>query len=89
MSDDYSEAQHFEAMREASKSKRRSNRENSARILREKGVEFEERNNAAHLIIIDHGKPFADLWPGTGLWRLRSDATRGRGIAGLLGRLGK
>ena len=57
---------------EESALRRAANRENSARILREKGIAFEERNAGAHLIVkAKRGFTFADFWPGTGLFIAR------------------
>lgn len=72
----------FNEMRARSKEKRASNRENSAQILRGLGIEFEAKNNDAHLII-HHGKVCVDFWPGTGKWKVR-DGKYGRGVFQLI-----
>lgn len=71
----------FVFLREESMRKRAANRENSARILREKGIPFEEKSAGVHLILkARDGEPFADFWPGTGLWIIRATQRRGRGV---------
>lgn len=76
----------FAGMREESARKRASNRENARQILFTNRVVFDERNGGAHLIVKRDDAPFADFWPGTGLWitRDRDRRIRGRGIFQLL-----
>jgi hypothetical protein len=83
MSDDYDMAATFDAMHEASKAKRARNREASARLLREAGIGFEERNGGAHLIVAGR----YDFWPGTGLWMARGEKTKRRGVKELIARI--
>lgn len=76
----------FNAMKKASQEKRASNRQSSADILKERGIAFEAKNMAAHLIVRHAGK-VVDFWPGTGKWIDRAFAQRvgkGRGVFSLL-----
>lgn len=77
----------FAAMREESKIKRATNRENSAEILKRWGVPFESKNNGAHLIVDWYGK-MVDFWPGTGKFICRNGQYSGRGVFRMLGYLG-
>ena len=76
-----------QAMRERSQERRAGNRESSAELLRERGIAFEEKNHGAHLIV-RHGGKVADLWPGTGKYRVRGVEQYRRGVFGLLRDLG-
>jgi hypothetical protein len=71
------------AHRELSKQKRASNREESARILREAGLTFTTKNEGAHLVVVRLAV-VVDFWPGTGLWISRNPAKRGRGVQPLI-----
>lgn len=60
--------------------KRTTNRRSSARVLRDAGIAFEEKNAGAHLIV-RHGDHVVDFWPGTGLWIDRATpGERRRGV---------
>lgn len=63
--------------------KRASNREQSAAILTRSGVIFESKNGGAHLIVLAGSKGI-DFWPGTGLWIVRGEKNRRRGVRKLL-----
>jgi hypothetical protein len=73
----------FDAHREASKAKRASNREHSARLLQGAGIPFVSKNKGAHLIVADR----YDFWPGTGLWIARGEKTKQRGVRELIKRI--
>lgn len=81
--DDDSMAALYREQSEASKAKRASNREYSARLLTEAGIAFETRNDGAHLIVAGR----YDFWPGTGLWMVRGDRTKNRGVRKLIARI--
>lgn len=66
-------------LKEESERRRANSRRDSAAMLRGKGVEFVSRNKGAHLVIEDR----VDFWPGTGLWIVRADQHRGRGVKAL------
>lgn len=68
------------AMKEASKERRRANRENSADMLRACGIEFESRNGGAHLIVKGRLGQTIDFWPGTGKFIVRKPHRTGRGV---------
>lgn len=73
--------------KEESEARRRGNRENSAKILRERGIAFESKNAGAHLIVT-HGEHVADFWPGTGKFQIRGSGKYKRGVFVLLKDLG-
>lgn len=76
------------AMQEASKQRRAANRINSAKLLAAAGIEFESKNDGAHLVVRDNGMVF-DFWPGTGLWQMRGARHQRRGVHALLKTIGK
>jgi hypothetical protein len=69
--------------RESSQDKRAYNRENSNRLLRENGYQFEEKNGAAHLIV-QTMRGIVDFWPGTGKFIFRESRLEGRGVFNLM-----
>lgn len=69
--------------REARQQKRADNRVRSTKILVEEGIEFESKNDGAHLIVTSDGDTY-DFWPGTGKWKRRGTRLFLRGIKGLL-----
>ena len=72
----------YKAMKEHSARKRKNNREQSAAMLAEAGIEYASKNNGAHLIVESNlGK--IDFWPGTGKWMCRSGAYS-RGVKNLI-----
>ena len=73
----------FKAMREDSKARRSVNREGGAILLRCHGIDFESKNDGAHLIVQARGHTI-DFWPGTGLWRMRGSTQRHRGAKKLV-----
>ncbi len=76
-------AEVFNAMKEASKEKRASNRDRSTEILVIAGIPFVSKNNGAHLIVAER----FDFWPGTGLWMERGKPKKHRGIRSLVERV--
>jgi hypothetical protein len=70
----------FGALREASKTKRASNREKSAERLQAANIGFVAKNGGAHLIVAGH----IDFWPGTGKWQDRNTPDGGRGVRALI-----
>lgn len=72
------------AMQEASQQRRATNRLSSAEMLRANGVQFEAKNDGAHLIVRDGVGRVFDFWPGTGLWKMRGTNLQRRGVRALL-----
>lgn len=72
----------FKAMKEHSKAKRASNRENGQRFLMEAGIPFIEKNGGAHLVV-EGSDCFIDYWPGTGRWITRNGC-KGFGVRNLI-----
>jgi hypothetical protein len=70
----------FRGMREHSQNKREKNRFSSAKILRDRGIEFVSNNYGAHLIVLGEW----DFWPGTGKYSHRKNIKYKRGIFNLL-----
>lgn len=73
----------WRAQKEASQQKRAENRENSASILKENGIEFTEHNLGAHLVVKASAKT-VDFWPGTGKWIVRGGGKTSRGVYNLI-----
>ena len=73
----------YRANRERSKLRRASNRDRSAKLLADHGVEFESKNDGAHLIVKHAGAVF-DFWPGTGKFVLRGEQRYRCGVFNLL-----
>lgn len=71
----------FRAWKQARIEKRAANRDYGAKCLADMGIQFEAKNDGAHLIVTHRGK-VADFWPGTGKFKLR-DGKWGRGILNL------
>ena len=67
--------------------RRAKNRQSSAEILAERGIQFETKNMGAHLVVSHDGK-VADFWPGTGKYIPRGGGRPGRGVFNLLKLLG-
>jgi hypothetical protein len=67
--------------------RRAKNRQSSAEMLAERGIQFETKNMGAHLIVSHDGK-VADFWPGTGKYIPRGGGRPGRGVFNLLKLLG-
>lgn len=68
----------YRAWNEDKKAKKRSNKEFSTGMLREKGIEFTSHNGGSHLKIGD-----IDFWPSTGTI-MRRGTNLGRGLGRLL-----
>lgn len=68
--------------------RRANNRERSCSLLRYLGVDFDVKNDGAHLIVRHEGQTF-DFWPGTGKYKPRTPGTPyGRGVFNMLKLLG-
>lgn len=72
----------YKALKNSNNEKRENNRENSTRILKEKGVAFEIKNYGNHLIV-EGKESLIDFWPSTGKFITRNGKT-GRGVFNLL-----
>ncbi|CUJ58834.1 Uncharacterised protein [Achromobacter xylosoxidans] len=72
------------ALKERSRQKRADNREQSARMLSEAGIQFQSKNEGAHLIVAGYKGHVYDFWPGTGLWRMRGSSRDHRGVRSLI-----
>ncbi|MFK2876938.1 hypothetical protein [Rhodanobacter hydrolyticus] len=62
--------------------KKASNLASSTDLLRERGVDFEQKNDGVHLIVRGVGN-VVDFWPSTGKFIVRGGRT-GRGVFNLL-----
>ena len=75
-------AEGFKEMKEASQSKRASNRESSTSYLGKQDIPFTSKNNGAHLIV-EGPDCFIDFWPSTGRWKSRK-GKEGFGVRNLV-----
>ena len=72
----------FNDMKEESKDRRSSHREQSPLMLEDAGIQFESKNKGAHLIV-EGSECFIDFWPGTGKWIARN-GKKGFGVRNLI-----
>lgn len=71
-------------LRQISQQKRERNRNSSAHILAEHGIDFDTKNDGAHLIVKHNGLT-VDFWPGTGKFIPRKPKPKhGRGVFNLI-----
>ena len=88
MTDNDNQYEVYGSMRQASQVKRAKNRETSRKRLEEAGIEFEVKNDGAHLIVTGNGRTI-DFWPGTGKYHVRNSPKKGRGVKGVIALCGK
>lgn len=74
----------YRDMKAYKQEKRAGNRESSASMLQAAGIPFVSKNNGAHLVIVQQTLT-VDFWPGTGLWMIRGNDHKRRGVRGLIG----
>ena len=72
----------FNAMKEKSKERRSSHREQSPKMLKGANIPFESKNGGAHLIV-EGFECYIDFWPGTGKWISRN-GKKGFGVRNLI-----
>ena len=72
----------FKEWHEVKKEKKQSNLEYNTKLLINKGILFESKNNGLHLVIT-HKEETIDFWPSTGLFWVRK-CKQGRGIKNLI-----
>lgn len=82
MSEETSEA--FKALGQFGQYKRARNRASSTALLEDAGLDFESKNDGAHLVVRSSRGYVVDFWPGTGLWIVRGEGARRRGVRNLL-----
>lgn len=63
--------------------KKRSNLAYSTKLLTDSGIEFVSHNMGIHLVITKQEKVI-DFWPSTGLWWVRGNKKKSRGINQLI-----
>jgi len=71
----------WEAQRQAHRERCAANREAGAKALTDAGITYVTHNAGVHLIV-DHGR--YDYWPGTGLWKVRGQPQKHRGVKHLI-----
>ena len=85
MSDSDTMGDIFRAHQKERQAKRASNRQSGPEVLRAAGIQFQIKNDGAHLIVQarDH---VIDYWPGTGKWQTRGHrfGVVGRGVRNLV-----
>ena len=69
--------------REIKRQKKRSNLAFSTRQLTEAGLTFTSNNYGVHLVLMKGDQPI-DFWPSTGLWWVRTNRNKRRGIDNLI-----
>lgn len=75
-------AESWREYRQERQNKRAGNRMFATTVIQSLGIDFEEKNCGAHLIL-RHADRVWDFWPGTGKWGCRTGAC-GRGVHNLL-----
>lgn len=76
---------YYKDIREVKQQKKRNNLAYSTYTLKEAGIPFESHNDGVHLVINNHRhSTIIDFWPSTGLWIMRNNGRRNRGIKKLL-----
>jgi GH35 family endo-1,4-beta-xylanase len=75
-------AEIFNDMKDYKKMKRADNTRKSTALLKRFHIEFESKNNGAHLIVSDY-----NFWPSTGLFENRITKRTGRGVYNLIKKL--
>jgi len=78
----------YRALREDNRRKKKSNIAFSTELLKEKGIEFESKNNGVHLVVKHNGK-IADFWPSTGKFNIRGEKQYLRGVKSLVNMLSR
>ena len=74
----------FRDLHKQRQAKRAGNRESSASILVNRGIQFDTRNEGAHLIVSLPDGTKVDFWPGTGKWKFRAVLKNGYGVFNLI-----
>nr|DAU57546.1 MAG TPA: hypothetical protein [Caudoviricetes sp.] len=72
----------FILVRKQRQEKRNHNKEQSTNLLRQAEISFESKNSGNHLIILS--TPKIDFYPSTGLWKVRGENKKRRGVLSLL-----
>lgn len=70
--EEMSDTEMWTALKHESQERRHRNKASSTRLLRERGIPFESKNNGVHLIIRRETRVF-DFWPSTGKWVERNN----------------
>lgn len=73
----------FGAMREIKRERRAKNTQSSTELLEVSGIKFTTNNGGVHLIV-KAGRRVVDFWPSTGLWIVRGDKKKHRGVMRLI-----
>ncbi len=74
----------FSALKESRTIKKLKNLESSTKALDDRGIKYKSKNGGTHLIIESDGKDFADFWPSTGKYKLRTSNKYKRGVFKLI-----
>ena len=72
-----------EELKEYSKAKKLTNKEKSTQLLKDDNIKFESKNNGIHLIV-SYGNGKIDFYPSTGLWSVRGQNKKKRGVYPLI-----
>lgn len=74
----------FKVMKQHSKDRRSSNREQSPQLLRLEGIDFIRKNGGTHLLVYGNNDTTIDFWPGTGRWIPRNTGFAQFGVKNLI-----
>lgn len=83
MTEEMSIREGFAEHKKKSQEKRATNRERSAEMLDELGIEYVPHNGGAHLVVVGTNS-LIDFWPGTGRFTGRDQSCDGRGVRNLI-----
>ena len=78
----------FSAWKAHKREVKQHNKENSTKLLQQRGIPFKICNDGLHLII-ETKNSITDFWPSTGKWCIKNKKRVGRGIFNLLRELDK
>jgi len=73
----------YDAMKAHSKEKKLSNLEKSTKLLLDRNIDFESKNNGIHLVVTDFNGSLIDFYPSTGKWIIRNGKAS-RGVMNLI-----
>lgn len=79
---DVGSTQYWRDIKQARQANRADNRELSAGVLYDAGIQYTTNNGGVHLIV-EGATGFIDFWPGTGRWKDRA-GSKGFGVHNLV-----
>ena len=70
-------------LRKIRQEKKRANLSSSTAMLEQNGIRFTSNNGGIHLVL-SSGSEVIDYWPSTGLWMIRGNPRKHRGVNRLI-----